>query len=505
MMPKYPFDDHPEFYQHDNRRHRGFNPVSKHFLETKFRVLLPPEQIKNQHILDLGACYGAAGQWALFYGAASYTGVEIQAAYVKQARQWLAHWDKRAHMVQQDIRSYLAQSHAQAFDLVLVAGVLYHFVDSSTIIEAICRVAKHRVTLESNYPPSMCAGLLPLDCAITEYVPEQEVNLADTKASMLGLAASSSLAALDLFFQLNGFPVAQSLKIPISAETLIYDQSLLGNTGLDIRFAVCYQRDTQALPLKSLEQNLAKQVGKTATWAHDPQAKIRTDAYQQRAKTLEEKEMKGQWRFDANIAQQFEAIAKREIPDYLRVIDLCLQIIGKSPLPQPKIIDVGSALGETLKQLHQRGYYKLYGVECSADMLAQSFDQATLIHAEQFPETYAPFDYVLVNWTLHFIADRKAYLAAIKRSLNAGGVLILTEKINSSACTHELYYDFKRANGVSETDIEQKRQQIEGVLVTYPFSWYLDTLATLGFIDIEIINATPAFMSFMAKNPPSSI
>ncbi len=209
----------------------------------------------------------------------------------------------------------------------------------------------------------------------------------------------------------------------------------------------------------------------------------------------------GQWKFDATIAAAFDHIAQREIPDYLRVIDLCLRVIAKSQYKQPKIIDVGSATGETLRQLYQAGYTNIYGVESSADMLSKSFNQATLIHSDQFPEAAAPFDYVINNWTLHFIQEREAYLAAIKRSLVSGGTLILTEKVSTSQCCQDLYYDMKRANGISEVEIARKRSQIEGVLTTYPFMWYMDTLNRLGFEQIEIINANTTFITFMAINP----
>ncbi|MEK7989736.1 MAG: class I SAM-dependent methyltransferase [Thiotrichaceae bacterium] len=502
IKPKLAFDDYPAFYEDDNRRNRGFNPVSKAFLETKFSVLLPAHLVKDKHILDLGSCYGAAGQWVLFNGAASYTGVEVQKNYVEQSQQMLSHWGQRATVIQQDVRSYLTQTPANSFDLVVVAGMLYHFVDTKSIIDAICHLCKESVIIETNYPPSMRSGKLPIDVAVTEYVSDQEVNLAQGNQSMLGISATTSLPALDILFGLNGFKQHQKCSFPISPDTIIYDESVLGgDTDLQIRFAAHYERDSLAKPLATLESNLPQQRGEKRHWTDDSVAKNRTAAYQQQANALKQDDETGQWKFDANIAQQFDRIARREIPDYLRVIDLCMRVIGKSKLQQPKIIDVGSALGETLKQLHQHGYENIYGVECSADMLAKSFDKATLIHSEQFPEQYAPFDYVINNWTLHFIPERLAYLEAIKRSLAAGGTLILTEKVSSSECTHELYYDMKRANGVSEEEIEQKRQQIEGVLVTSPFTWYIETLNRLGFEQIEIINANTAFITFMAINP----
>jgi len=102
---------------------------------------------------------------------------------------------------------------------------------------------------------------------------------------------------------------------------------------------------------------------------------------------------------------------------------------------------------------------------------------------------------------LHFIRNPLEYLKCIKENMSAGGVLILSDKVTSSELTHDLYYDYKRDNGVTEAEIEKKRQQIEGILVTYPSSWYLNALSSLGFEQIEIVNANAAFVTFMAVNP----
>jgi len=503
MSKKRPFDDYPDFYQQDNRRYRGFNPVNKAFLETKLSVLLPEEQLKDKYILDLGSCYGAAGQWALFYGAAHYTGVEIQQNYVNQSRQFLAHWQDRAAIIQQDVRYYLQHTLEQSFDIVLLAGIVYHFIDSNVVIDQACRVARQQVVVESNYPPSMRAGKLPLDVAVTEYVMQQEVNLDHGNQSMLGVSASPSIAALDVLFRLNGFAKREhKLAFPIHEDTAIYDERVLGESQLPTRFAVRYFRD-ESQKLQSLENQLPTQSGQKYSWENDPQAQVQTHHYQQQAQRLRSDAAAGEWQFDAQVANVFDGIARREIPDYLRVIELCVRIIRQDKRKQPKIIDVGSATGETLKQLYHAGFRHLYGVEASAAMIEKSFAQATLIHSQTFPEHYAPFDYVLNNWTLHFIRDPLAYLAAIKRSLAPNGLLILSDKITSSERVHDLYYDYKRANGVSEEDIERKRQQIKGVLQTHSLSWYLNTLAHLGFEQIEVINANTAFVTFMAVNSVS--
>ena len=149
--------------------------------------------------------------------------------------------------------------------------------------------------------------------------------------------------------------------------------------------------------------------------------------------------------------------------------------------------------------LYQAGFSNLYGVDSSAEMLARSFDKATLIQLEQFPVDYGPFDVIIANWVLHFIKDREQYLKAIKDSLTPNGVLILTEKVSASRLANELYYDFKRSNGMTEEQIEEKKQRLEGVLVTSPLDWYLDTLRSLGFSQIDVVNANTVFVTLLAS------
>lgn len=204
------------------------------------------------------------------------------------------------------------------------------------------------------------------------------------------------------------------------------------------------------------------------------------------------------WQFDRAAAENFAAIARREIPDYERVIDLSIQIIKRLNKGNPKIIDVGSAIGTTLHALYEAGFEYLYGVDSSAEMLSRSFDKAVLIESEEFPVEHGPYDVVIANWVLHFIKDREQYLEDIKKSLTSGGVLILTEKVAGSQLANDLYHDFKRRNGMTDEQIEEKKQRLEGVLIPYPIDWYMGMLKSLGFDSVEIINVNTVFVTFLA-------
>ncbi len=491
------FDLCPGFYLSDNRKNRHFNPVTKEMLIDKLGVLLPPEFVRGKRILDLGSCLGAAGQWALYYGALSYTGVELQERYAFESKKLLGPWGGRASVHQQGIRDFIEEAEEEYYDIIVMAGVLYLFVDPFVIIEKMCRIAKHAVVIETNYSPSIRAGKLPIHAAITEYLFDQEVNLAGGNESLLGISATSSPRALDLMFGLSKFTRSEEeLNFPCNKNMINYSAENMGNSRIPLRYAVRYIKNN-SMRMSSLESNIAQEKGFRRSWKNSRLSKIRTI---ERNKILHQFDTDvGSWKFDENIAMNFLKIAEREIPDYHRVIDKTIEMINKCDFKNPKIIDVGSALGETLKRLHGEGYRNLYGMDNSKAMISRSFKDATLICSHDFPVEFAPFDVVIANWVLHFIEQRDEYLLRIKKALSHNGILILTEKLTSSSLAHSVYDDFKRRNGLSNSEISKKRKQLEGVLVPHSLEWYMSTFSELGFDNVDIINANMVFVTFLIQ------
>ena len=495
---KRPFDDSPGFYQEDNRQYRGSNPIKKSTLEAKMSALLPEWLIKGKTILDLGACLGAAGQWALFYGAKSYTGVEVQTLYAATANRLLAHWGEHAVVFETDIRRYLQQAADQSYDIVIAAGVIYHFIDPKMIVDECCRVAKEMVVIESNHPTCVKTGAVSPYAYVTEYSFDQDANLAGGKESLSGLAACSTISVLDMFFRLNAFDKTEdTISFPVSADTVVYTQPSTPTVGVPIRYVARYIRNPGMPPLKTLEENLPEAKGIRKSWATDP-AHLNSTAVNRRA-ALELDATFKKWEFNEEVAKSFAKIAETSIPHYHQVLDKTIQIIKQRGNLNSKIIDVGSATGITLKKLHDNGFKNIYGVDSSAAMLEHSFKQATLIHSEKFPTEHGPFDVIIANWVLHFIGGREAYLQLIRESLSNRGMLILSEKVASSAFTHDLYHEFKLKNGLTETEIEQKQKQLIGVLTPYPIGWYFDVLKSLGFKHVDVIDADFAFVTFLAQ------
>jgi trans-aconitate methyltransferase len=200
------------------------------------------------------------------------------------------------------------------------------------------------------------------------------------------------------------------------------------------------------------------------------------------------------WKFDNSVADRFQHEANTHIPDYQRVIELCVQYCDNYYTKNSAIIDVGSALGHTLYSFTQLGFTNISGVESSTDMIEKSFLKQNVICSDAFPSNN--YDVVLMNWTLHFIQDKLAYLQSVYDNLNHNGTLILTDKVTQSTRMKEMYYNFKRNNGVSDEYILEKEARLRGYMHTENVQWYIDSLQSVGFT-VEILSARFNFVTFL--------
>ena len=203
------------------------------------------------------------------------------------------------------------------------------------------------------------------------------------------------------------------------------------------------------------------------------------------------------WQFDEKIADIFEQHAVQHIPNYLGVIqksvDLCDLLLRKNA----SIIDVGCATGKTLTELNRKGFKNLHGVDSSQAMLGK-IDPAL---AKLYLSNHLPlssYDAVIMNWTLHFVQDKRTYLDSIYRGLNTDGFLILSDKTANSAPYLDLYHQFKSRAGVSDADIRAKADSLLGKMFINDQQWYKSALMAAGFRDISVIDADWCFTTFVA-------
>jgi tRNA (cmo5U34)-methyltransferase len=202
------------------------------------------------------------------------------------------------------------------------------------------------------------------------------------------------------------------------------------------------------------------------------------------------------WKFNKEIASKFVEHARCHIPDYDKVIDLSVEV-AKNFSQTSKIIDVGCATGETLRRLQSAGFSNIWGVDNSQAMLDQCNVGNTVL-SNDFPKDIGPFKVIILNWTLHFIKNKKSYLTSVVDSLDDDGILILSDKIDNSDFSLNYYHNFKRKQGVSEEEIKNKADSLKGVMFINDISWYITRFKELN-LEYHLANGHWSFATFVCK------
>lgn len=233
-------------------------------------------------------------------------------------------------------------------------------------------------------------------------------------------------------------------------------------------------------------------------------------------------EPKEKWEFDEAVADCFENMLERSIPQYFTmrsaVSDLAYETIVTSPRKETfQILDVGCSDGLMLEQLVQRfeeygcGYY--YGVDVSEPMLKkarQRFiknDKVKIINHDVSEKILGgPYDIVTSVLTLQFIPInyRQQIIQNIYNSLSGvRGTFLMVEKVlgntaNINTLFVNEYHKYKELHGYSKDQIERKRLSLEGVLVPVTNDWNIDLLKQAGFKQVDVFWRWMNFVGYIA-------
>jgi tRNA (cmo5U34)-methyltransferase len=212
------------------------------------------------------------------------------------------------------------------------------------------------------------------------------------------------------------------------------------------------------------------------------------------------------FRFDERVVDVFPDMIQRSVPGYGTLISTIGVIAGRYAQAHSHCYDLGCSLGAVTLSMRQRIN------ESNCDIIAVDNSPAMIERGEQLlasdthssvPVTMLCADIddidienasvVVLNFTLQFIPlqQRLALIERIYQGLNAGGVLILSEKIafdnaDREAFHIDVHHDFKRANGYSDLEISQKRSALENVMIPEPLSMHQQRLGDAGFSFIDI-------------------
>ena len=226
------------------------------------------------------------------------------------------------------------------------------------------------------------------------------------------------------------------------------------------------------------------------------------------------------WKFDESVANCFEDMLKRSIPDYDNMRNLIISVVDSISLKDKTLFDMlelGCSDGLNLKKFIDKygahGRYTL--VDCSEPMLKRCKDRYSgwvdcevmrVINMDlrkDFPRGF--YDVIMSVLTILFIPIqyRQDIIQSIYNNLKPGGVFIFVEKVlgNSALIDRSLvenYYKIKYENGYSYEQIERKRLSLEGVQVPVTSNWNIDLLKQAGFKQIDVFWRYLNFVGYVA-------
>jgi tRNA (cmo5U34)-methyltransferase len=212
--------------------------------------------------------------------------------------------------------------------------------------------------------------------------------------------------------------------------------------------------------------------------------------------------------FGEKTAEVFDDMLDRSIPLYQEQQRMIGEIAAEFAEPESNVYDLGCSTGITLASLGTA----IAAAGKEATLIGVDYSQSMLTRAEQrfvgLPERQRPqlvladlnrgcvienASVVVLNLTLQFIRPlyRDTLIRRIAEGLNDSGCLILMEKVlcNDSLLNRmfiKFYYEMKRRNGYSDTEISKKREALENVLIPYRIEENVELLKRNGFAEVDV-------------------
>lgn len=209
--------------------------------------------------------------------------------------------------------------------------------------------------------------------------------------------------------------------------------------------------------------------------------------------------------FDQSVVNVFDDMVGRSVPFYQEIQRMAVELAADYATEGSYVCDLGCATGTTLAALHEKlsPDITLVGIDNSPDMLEKCREKlASALSQRDFSfccKELHPFlqlsdiSVATCILTLQFIRPfyRQELLTSLCNATLKGGALILVEKVvtGESAINRRFihyYYEMKRRHGYSETEISQKREALENVLIPYTQEENIYMLKKAGYSHVEV-------------------
>lgn len=219
--------------------------------------------------------------------------------------------------------------------------------------------------------------------------------------------------------------------------------------------------------------------------------------------TLFNRPLEKKFEFDEKVAAVFDDMIGRSVPFYRQNLELIVELLSRRLKPGMRVVDLGSSTGALLIELSRRAPegVRFLGIDNAEAMVRLARKKAAALEAavdfvcdDILEYDFHGADVIVSNYTLQFIRPlrRSELVAKIHDSLQPNGLFVCSEKILMEnkwldKQIVDIYHDYKKAQGYSETEIMQKREALENVLVPYTLEENRNMLKEAGFTTVDTI------------------
>lgn len=212
--------------------------------------------------------------------------------------------------------------------------------------------------------------------------------------------------------------------------------------------------------------------------------------------------VEGGWEFNEEVAESFDTHVRKSIPLYDELQDMTVDLSEWFINSGSTVYDIGSSTGETISRLLKKHIYKknvkYIGIDASETMIKLAnikvaAGNVKFMHQDVLQTKFEAADFIASLFTLQFLGMREKLkvLQSIYDGLNNGGALVIAEKIIAEESRYndlwiELYWDFKRKQGLTDDQVLQKARSLRGVLRPLTISEHTSLLHMSGFGSVDI-------------------
>ena len=215
------------------------------------------------------------------------------------------------------------------------------------------------------------------------------------------------------------------------------------------------------------------------------------------------------WEFNKEVAECFDSHVRQSVFMYDEFHKSIINMSRFFIEDNTNILDIGTSTGELLKKLPYNDTCKYIGIDVEKDMVEKARekldDNYTLSVGDVLNYNIDNCSIITMVLVLQFIKnkDKQKAINNVYNFLNKGGAFMFVDKIKTPIpdihdMYNDLYYDFKRDNGLSDKEILDKNASLRGVQKCLTLEENIQIFKNAGFKDIDIFLKYNNFVGIIA-------